>query len=285
MRDNQKAELLLEGYSRLVAEGRKRAEIAQALGIDVRKVDYLKTKAKNRRTGDDGAGQAGLAHEGARTQPLGLPAREGGSFDATANQAAPDPHESEPDPLEKAQASTNPRAAAREGKENPPGIFRPKNFAILIVSGVLFWFSGGLIKEVFLHPPAKLEIDQNLTRKLYDSMAAKVIGGPNQEPRLTDKGILLAAGGKPNGYTFSIGGKFRKVNLRAQLIKLPPNADPKAGMAGVEVFVDGVSKGRHVIHRKAGHIWPLNLSRAGELVLILDKSNGTNLWDWVEFSL
>jgi hypothetical protein len=126
----------------------------------------------------------------------------------------------------------------------------------------------------------KPQLDSAQTQTLFDSLAQKTLGNSfNIENR--PMGIFIHPGGQPTEAVFDIAGKFRSVRLAGFITELPPSGleDPKAGTAGVEIFVDGLSQGRRPVDRSTNQDFAVDLTNAKELRVVVDCANGTADWD------
>ena len=63
--------------------------------------------------------------------------------------------------------------------------------------------------------------------------------------------------------------------------ELPANAlnDMQAGTVGVEIFVDGTSQGCRPVDRFTNQTFPLDLTLAKKLKVVVDCANGSANWD------
>jgi len=127
-------------------------------------------------------------------------------------------------------------------------------------------------------------IDLENTKKLLDSIVEQTPGAPGRDPILSPNGVAISAGMEPAVVKFDVAGKFKKIDLLARAV-VPNDAPSIAGITGVEIFVDGITQGRKVVARQNKQLWPLNVENAKELKLVVDNENGSDFWDWVEFSV
>ena len=99
--------------------------------------------------------------------------------------------------------------------------------------------------------------------------------------KIKEDGIFIHPGWQPTEVVFQIGGELQIINLVAFIAELPNSgwADPLAGTAGVELFVDGKSQGRLSVDRLTNQSYSLDLTQAKELKVVVDCANGSTNWD------
>lgn len=134
----------------------------------------------------------------------------------------------------------------------------------------------------------KPEINREVTTALFAAITDKNLGNARYDVRLSPSGISVYPGETPTTVTFDVselkGGKYQ---LLAFIAPLPASvlANNAAGIAGVEVSLDGKSLGRKVADRSQSANFPIDLSEARKLVIAVDSSNGTPAWDLLTVGL
>ena len=126
----------------------------------------------------------------------------------------------------------------------------------------------------------KPKINFSRTKELFDSITMKKLG--NQfDIKLKPDGIFIHPGWQPTEVVFQIGGELQIINLVAFIAELPSSgwADPLAGTAGVELFVDGKSQGHLSVDRLKNQSYLLDLTQAKELKVVVDCANESASWD------
>ena len=126
----------------------------------------------------------------------------------------------------------------------------------------------------------KPKINFSRTKELFDSITMKKLG--NQfDVKLEPDGIFIHPGWQPTEVVFQIGGQCQIINLVAFIAELPNSvlADPLAGTAGVELFVDGKSQGHLSVDRLTNQSYSLDLTQAKELKVVVDCANESANWD------
>ena len=146
---------------------------------------------------------------------------------------------------------------------------------------------GGLLRlEKRSCQSEKPDINNGLTRELFNSIIKKRLG--NQfDIEIKEDGIFIHPGGMPTEVVFQIEKRFQNINLVAFIAELPDSglADPMAGAAGIELFVDGKSQVRRPVNRQTNQSFLLDLSQAKELKVVVDCADGSANWDWVNIGI
>jgi hypothetical protein len=130
---------------------------------------------------------------------------------------------------------------------------------------------------------AKARVDLAKTRDLYDKISKQQLGEVHGTIQWVDgAGILLHPGSTPTEASFDVSGMPSVADLVFWINDLPPDAlaDPRAGTAAVEVFLDGVSQGRKKVDRQTKESLSLNFNGTSTLRAVVDNSDGTDLCDW-----
>ena len=126
----------------------------------------------------------------------------------------------------------------------------------------------------------KPRINHVQTQSLFESISRKSLGATFDIELKTER-VFTHPGRKPTEAVFDIRNKFQALSLVGSTIKLPADglADPQAGTVGMEIFVDGKSKGRRLVDRLTNQTFNLDLTNAKELKVVVDCANGTADWD------
>ena len=133
----------------------------------------------------------------------------------------------------------------------------------------------------------KPAIDATKTELLAGCFVADA-SGADGEVRVQKNGIVINPGtAMATRVDFDVRGKFGLVILHAWIVHLPKEAlsNRRFGTVGVSVLIDGRPLGWSAVDRHTNQSMALDLTRAGELSVVVDNYDNLNFWDWCMIGL
>jgi hypothetical protein len=130
----------------------------------------------------------------------------------------------------------------------------------------------------------KPEVQLAKTIEFFDRVSSKKIGDVCGAAQLREQGVLLHPGtNNATEATFAVGRNLGLTTFAAWIGELPPEAlaNPDAGVAAVEFFLDGRPAGRVVVDRHTNSYHTFDLANVSELKIVVDNGNGQSLYDWL----